>query len=122
MKKLFLILLLLPLFCSSQVLFDKPMSECYVNKETNEFSSFITLKGSKIYVDDDFLVIDIITDIKKYKIIDKKEIEDLVVFKLLKDDKKYVFVCDISSSSENQWMFLYLESNKKERISYTNAF
>ncbi len=122
MKKLILILLLLPLFCSSQVLFDKPMSECYVNKETNEFSSFVTLKGSKIYVDADLLVIDIITDVRKYKIIEKKEIEDLVVFKLLKDDKKYVFVCDISSSSANQWMFLYLESNKKERISYTNAF
>lgn len=122
MKKLILILLLLPLFCSSQVLFDKPMSECYINENTNEFSSFQTLKGSKIYIDSDYLVIDIVTDVRKYKIVNKTEYGDFIDLELLQDGKEYLFSYDTDLESKKQWLTLCLKSNKKERISYTHAF
>ncbi len=90
MKKLFLILLLLPLFCSSQVLFDEPMNECYDNYKTKKYSCFALSEGSKIYIEGDTLVIDIKTTIHKYKITDKKTTKDFCYLFLTENDNKLV--------------------------------
>lgn len=122
MKKLILILLFLPLFCSSQVLFDKPMSKCYVNEETNVFSCFNTLEGSKIYIENNFLIIDIVTNVYKYEIINKENISDFTRLYLKDENDKLIFSYDSDLSSENQWLTLESEKNKKERISYSKIY
>jgi hypothetical protein len=98
------------------------MSKCYVNEKTNEFSSFVTLEGSKIYIENDFLVIDIKTSIYKYKIIQKEKSDSFTKLHLDSNGKKYSFCYKTDLKSKDQWLILYLKEDGSERISYGNVY
>lgn len=63
--------MLSPIFSFSQMLLDNVKQECLYKKTENTRDCFDTLEGSKIYIENDEIVFDIIVSKESYKIIDK---------------------------------------------------
>jgi hypothetical protein len=119
MKNLITFLLFIPFFCSSQVLFDEDMDQCYDNRKTKEASCFGLLKGSKIYIENDTLVIDIKTTVHKYKITRKKIGKDFSYLYLTEDENKLVFSYYKDSKVKKKIFMLTKDvRNSDEMISY----
>ncbi len=68
MKKLFLILLLLPLFCSSQIILKDVGRMCIVDKSKNIRDCIEIVSNMSIFVENDYLVIKTDIETTKYQI------------------------------------------------------
>lgn len=119
MKNLITFLLFIPFFCSSQVLFDEDMDQCYDNYITKQSSCFGLLKGSKIYIENDILVIDIKTTVHKYKITRKEENSKYCYLYLTEDENKLV-LSYLKDSKIKKKIFMLTKDvrNSDEMISY----
>lgn len=69
MKKLVLLFVLFPIFSFSQVLLDNVKLECLYEEKTSD--CYETLKGSKIYIENNEIVFDVIVSKERFKILDK---------------------------------------------------
>lgn len=73
MKKVILLFVLFPLFSFSQVLLDSVKQECYreKSKSSDVYDCYATLEGSKIYIENNMVVIDVVVSKETYEILDQ---------------------------------------------------
>lgn len=75
MKKLIVLFVLFPMFSFSQMLLENVKSECLHEKEKESSDCYETLKGSKIYIENNNIVFDVIVSKESFKIVDSYIVE-----------------------------------------------
>lgn len=95
-----------PMFSFSQMLLENVKKECYSKKTKTEdvYDCFETLKGSKIYIENNNLVIDIIVERQVYPILETYVVEN--------GDTQYT----IDYKGDKVLMFKHSEPNNKSSV------
>ena len=118
MKKLILILLLLPLFCSSQVILKDVGRMCVIDENKNTRNCTNVISQMSIFIENDYLVIKTNIETTKYKIdayyIDK-EGNKLSTFDVIIDGK-----IQTATSVEDEFskVFMIIENGNKFHTSF----
>ena len=118
MKKLFLILLVCPLFSFSQTLIKDVSRMSYLDSPKNIHRTTEVLSNMIIYVDSGYLFIKDDLETLKYKVTDSylSDIngKETTVYEILIEDEKYIAYVDSVEKSR----FLFLRSDKDTDVSF----
>lgn len=113
MKKIILILLLLPTFCSSQVILKNVTKMCYLDKSIKYEKCTDVLSGMSIYIENDKLCIKSEIDYSEYEIESYYEDEfgnRLGTFDIIIEDR--INTATIFEDSRNKVIFIHDYENK----------
>lgn len=69
MRKIFIPFIIFPIFSFSQMLLEDVKLECLYEKDSTD--CYKTLKGSKIYIENNHIIFDVVVSKEKFKILNK---------------------------------------------------
>jgi hypothetical protein len=115
MKKLILILLFIPLFCSSQVIISNVHKMCISEDSEKTDSCSNVYSNMSIYLEDGFLVIKNDIEISKYEIVftiddEVSEGYPAIYLEVLLDEEVFA-----ATKVENEYGSLFLMKDEKEK-------